>query len=68
MRQLDLVQAGEPIGDVAMKKYAEMFQGPLAPEATTALSASTRLVNNQLSEAAAATTEEELAAQVDAMA
>jgi hypothetical protein len=68
MWQLNLVQAGEPIGDVAMEKFAEMFQGPLAPEATTALRASTRLVNNQLSKAAAAMIEGELAAQVDAMA
>jgi hypothetical protein len=37
MQQLDLVQAGEPIGDVAMKKYADMFQGLLAPGAIAPL-------------------------------
>jgi hypothetical protein len=30
MRYLDLVQAGEPIEEAAMEKYAEMFQGLLA--------------------------------------
>jgi hypothetical protein len=68
MHQLGLAQAGEPIGDAAMEKYAEMFQGLLAPGAIAALRAATRPANNQLSEVAAAMAQGELAAQVDGAA
>jgi hypothetical protein len=68
MRYLDLVQAGEPIEEAAMEKYAEMFQGLLALGAIAALRVTTRLANNQLSEVAVAMTEGELVAQVNASA
>jgi hypothetical protein len=59
------VDAGELLGDDAMQKFAEMFQGPLAPKAITALRAATRLANNQATKAVAALAEGELVAQVD---
>jgi hypothetical protein len=59
------VDAGELLGDDAMQKFAEMFQGLLAPKAITALRAATRLANNQATKAVAALAEGELVAQVD---
>jgi cyclopropane fatty-acyl-phospholipid synthase-like methyltransferase len=66
IHQLDLVDAGEPLGDEVMQKFIEMFQDPLAPKAIVVLRAVTRLANNQATEAMAALDEGELATQVDA--
>jgi hypothetical protein len=62
IRQLDLVEAGDPIEDAAMEKFSEMFQGPLEPKAIAALRAAARLDNGRLTEAAAALATDELAA------
>jgi hypothetical protein len=68
IRQLDLAGAGEPVNDATFKQYATMFKGPLAPKAITALKATTRLANDDVSKAAIALAMEEMTVEVEATA
>ncbi|GJN04040.1 hypothetical protein PR202_ga21550 [Eleusine coracana subsp. coracana] len=63
IRQLDLAGADEPIGDEALKRYTAMYKSPLPRKAIAAIRAMTRLANGNITKAAAAMAEEELAAQ-----
>jgi hypothetical protein len=68
IRQIDLVELGELIGDEALKKFSTMFQEPLAPKAVAVICAATKLVDPHIVTTASALAVDELATQVDAVA
>jgi hypothetical protein len=62
IRQLDLVDPGDHIGEEVFKRLANMFRAPLAAKTIEVIRTATRLADDQVSKAAAVMAADEMAA------